>query len=210
MRFFILFALLLLASFVLGPAFAAPEDYTVSGVAIDQPTTDPTLARDEALDTALKKAYEEFRTRRAAAGETLPPVASAPLWKMMQDFEVADERISATRYIGTFTIRFRPNATADAVAAGEAAALAAAGPMAAQPAVFRFANLMEWQAARTAIKNTAGVHRTAVTGLRRGQVDFNLSYTGQPDAVVNALIAQGFSVTAAPENNSIWLLAYRR
>lgn len=204
MRLFVYFSLFLLLS---GPAMATVTDFTVSGIAIDQPTTDATAARDEALETALKKAYDELRTSRMSMGETLPPVESAPLWKLMQDFEVADERISASRYIGTFTIRFRSHALADASTQAAAAAETAAGPVPAQPAVFRFTNLMEWQSARNALKNTVGVKSTNVSGFRRNQVDLQIMYSGPVDAVVKGLNAQGFSVSTQPGDSNIWYLA---
>lgn len=200
----ITFIFLLLLSAL--PAWAAGEDYTVAGITIDQPTTDATTARDEALGAALAKAYEQLRERRAAAGETLPAAEVGALWKIMQDFEVADERISATRYAGTFTIRFRSTAVAEANAA--AVALETANTTS-QNAIFTFSHLMEWQSARAALKNTAGVRAASITAFRRNQVDFSLTYAGAADALVSALVAQGFSVTAAPNNPSLWQIAFR-
>lgn len=204
---FLLFLLLICLPL---PALAQGSDYTVADIAVDQPTQSPSTARDEALEVALKKGYEILRQRRAEQGEKLPEADSAPLWKLMQDFEVTNERVSATRYIGTFTIRFRPNATTTAAVDAEAATLAALGPLGSQSVVFRFNNLMEWQSARAALSRTAGVRRTTILGLRRNQVDVQLEYTGAVDALAAGLGTQGFIVSALPNNNAVWLLGLRR
>lgn len=201
------FALLLLALGAWPVASATADEYTISGVKIDLNTTNPATVRDEALALALKNAYQQLRTARAAVGEHLPE-SEAP-WHLMQDFEIADERISATRYLGTFTIRFQPNTVAAAASASAEAVAATAASWQRQPAVFRFQHLAEWQSARTMLKNTGAVRQLILSGIMRGQVNVLLAHDVPADTLMTALLQQGFSVTNEPDN-STWLLAIPR
>ncbi len=95
------------------PSYAQTDTtYTVEGVEADARAKNAVMAREKALADAQVKAY------RMLAGKLLPPEQMATFKDidadtasmLVQDFEVTNEQLSTTRYKGTFTIRFRPNA----------------------------------------------------------------------------------------------------
>ncbi len=85
--------------------------FTVEGVQVDVTAKNAVEARTKALDEAQVKAYKMWletnlgKDKAAAQGDLDPLAVSA----MVQDFEVTNEQISAVRYKGTFTVRFRPS-----------------------------------------------------------------------------------------------------
>lgn len=93
-------------------AFTAPAlaQYTVEGVEVDVTAANAVKAREEALKQAQVKAFEQLA--RTTLGEdgmasyTMPDADT--VMALVQDFEVTNEQLSARRYKGTFTVRFRP------------------------------------------------------------------------------------------------------
>jgi hypothetical protein len=96
--------------------FASPANaqveraYTATGVAVDQTAQSAALAREQAIASgqrlALRKVLERVTPR--AESRRLPQVSAARLTDLVASFEVEDERVSATRYLGRLTVRFKP------------------------------------------------------------------------------------------------------
>lgn len=101
------------------PAFAAraqEEDglFTVGGVRVDVTAENATKARDEAFSKAEQAAFVKIAAQilppeRLAAFKPPGPETIGP---MIKDFEVGNEKIAPTRYIGTYTFRFYAPAVA--------------------------------------------------------------------------------------------------
>ncbi|MDD5586869.1 MAG: DUF2066 domain-containing protein [Alphaproteobacteria bacterium] len=84
--------------------------YQVSDVAVDVTADSAAHARDQAIIQAQRSALDQLLARLGAdpvLGQKLDDDAVAAL---VQAFEVQQERTSAVRYIGTFTVRFKPAA----------------------------------------------------------------------------------------------------
>jgi hypothetical protein len=97
--------LLLLAA---GAAWAqAGQVYTAAGINVDI-TGDIATLRDQAMLEGQRKALEKVLNDIAPADEvaslTLPSDEEISNW--VRDFEIEEEKLSATRYIGRFTFRF--------------------------------------------------------------------------------------------------------
>ncbi len=109
------FLLGLLALFALPQAkarAAASPLYTIEGIEVDITADNAVKAREKALDEAQLKAYEMLAQRLLSEQDlatfTVPDINTVSA--LVQDFEVTNEQLSAVRYKGTYTIRFRPNA----------------------------------------------------------------------------------------------------
>lgn len=93
---------------------AAPplDPYTVEGVEVDVTAKNAVEARTTALDQAQVKAYRMWLEKNLSAdvAAAYPDPDPVAVGAMVQDFEVTNESISAVRYKGVFTVRFRPSA----------------------------------------------------------------------------------------------------
>ena len=88
---------------------SAADPFAVSGVRVDISGSNPTTVRDQAIREAQAKAWAELY-RRLVPGGTPPRLSDNEIARMVQGFEIDEEKVSASRYLGTITVRFRPNA----------------------------------------------------------------------------------------------------
>ena len=90
-------------------AVAYDSLFTVEGITVDVTAENSVAARDEALIKAQREAFAVLAQRMVAegqAGNVGVPDDNA-LSNFVRDFEVTNEKLSAVRYIGTYTFRFR-------------------------------------------------------------------------------------------------------
>lgn len=116
---FCLLLTLFLGVFV--PVAAANEGvYTVSGVEVDVTADNAVQAREKAFAEAQAAAFEILVQRVLTAEEltyfTAPDESLVA--SLVQDFEVTNEQLSAVRYNGTYTFRFRPDAVRQMLSGG--------------------------------------------------------------------------------------------
>lgn len=95
------------------PPAARADAFTVSDVKVDVSAANANAARDQAIAEAQRKAWETLYQRMTASTRAAPRVSEIDLARMVQGFEIDDEKVSATRYVGTITVRFRPQAVRD-------------------------------------------------------------------------------------------------
>lgn len=85
--------------------------YTARGVPVDQTAQSAAQAREAAIAAgqrqALRQVFERLTPR--ADARRLPNVSNQRITDMVASLEVDDERISATRYLGRLTVRFKPD-----------------------------------------------------------------------------------------------------
>lgn len=105
-------ALLLLACSAAGPARAAQDLFEIRDVAVEATAQSPAAAREQALAQARHIAFvrllERLTSLEKAEIEPLVP-EDAVLIDLVRDFEVTREKSSATRWLGTLTLRFDPD-----------------------------------------------------------------------------------------------------
>ena len=93
-------------------ATAASSLFTVENVQVDVTAANALEARQQAFEEAQFLAFEELTKRMLSAPQPADyrnlPVQT--ISSLVQDYEVKDEKLSAKRYIGTYTFRFRDNA----------------------------------------------------------------------------------------------------
>ncbi|QQR68502.1 MAG: DUF2066 domain-containing protein [Alphaproteobacteria bacterium] len=108
---FVLAIFLAVAGQALAEANASDEDlFTARDVMVDVSSDNAAKARDEAVVKAQIQALETVLKRLGDEKAALPPGADKRLDEFVSSFEVQNERRSAKRYIGTFTVRLRPAA----------------------------------------------------------------------------------------------------
>lgn len=87
---------------------AADDLFTVRDVGVDISSGNANVARDQGVREAQRKAFDLLFDRLTVDGTrtALPPVASDVIERMVQSFEIQEERTSATRYVGKLAVRF--------------------------------------------------------------------------------------------------------
>jgi len=105
-------ALLLLALLLGFAADARADAYTVSGIAVDVEADDAVTARGLAIEEAQQQGLRELLERLTTPEHygRLPAADQQPLGRLVNAFEVEEENVSATRYVGRITVVYDPDA----------------------------------------------------------------------------------------------------
>ena len=111
------FYVALFTAFVIGAFFTSvavaqeKPSYTVSGVKVDVTADNAVEAREQAFEAAQVRAYEMLAARFMSKEEmnNFETPSLNKISSLVQNFEVTNEKLSATRYNGTYTISFRPH-----------------------------------------------------------------------------------------------------
>jgi hypothetical protein len=93
------------------PSFDQFDDpYTVENIEVDITADNAVEAREKAFEEAQLIGYERLARRFLpdAEKENFEPPGIETVSMFVKDFEVTDEKLSAYRYKGTYTIRFSP------------------------------------------------------------------------------------------------------
>jgi hypothetical protein len=100
---------IVLAMLVFSPLAKADDDvFTVSAVKVDVTAENAVAAREKAFAQAQSVAFMALAVKLLGDVDVATYKAPDPsvISLMIKDFEITDERLSAVRYIGTYTFRF--------------------------------------------------------------------------------------------------------
>ena len=116
MRLPLLFLLILGLFCVAPPPLWAQSDdaaalYEVTDVPADVTADSAAHARDQAIFQAQRTALQQLLSRFGADPALAGKLSDDDVAALVQNFEVQSERSSSVRYIGAFTVQFRPGAT---------------------------------------------------------------------------------------------------
>ncbi|MBB6251810.1 DUF2066 domain-containing protein [Nitrospirillum iridis] len=91
---------------------AAEQAFLERGVEVDVTAANANQARDQAILQAQREALTRLfrKLTPAADGHQPPAVSQGELESLVSGFELEQERASSVRYVGRFTVRFRPSA----------------------------------------------------------------------------------------------------
>lgn len=91
------------------PAAQRSDPFTVQDVHVDATGSTTTSAREAARIDGQRRALNTLWERLVSAEDRarLPKLSDAQITDLVHDFEVANERSSAVRYLGDYTFRFR-------------------------------------------------------------------------------------------------------
>lgn len=180
---------------------AVVDPYIVTAVQIDMPISSPQAGRDEALAAAQHQAWTRLQEQMLVTNPDikLPAVSDAQLNKLMQSFQVAGEKISAKRYIGSYTVQFRPHAI-QALVGGSAlpASVSNSGSIASSGAViavrYQFRSLPEWIETERRLKSINSIQQRELKIVGRSYVQVNLHYTGSLEDLTAQLRSQNMDL----------------
>jgi hypothetical protein len=109
---YVLLVALLVLSALPAPALAEsdPAVFQVSGIEVDAIAADAVGARQQALLEGQRRGLERLLRRLVPADEhhLLPAVGELNIDRYVQNFEIANEELSATRYLAELTVRYEP------------------------------------------------------------------------------------------------------
>jgi Uncharacterized protein conserved in bacteria (DUF2066) len=94
------------------PALAQDDTsvFEVTDVSVDVTAASAAKARDQAVIEAQRTAFHEMLDRIGARDDFGKSFTDDDIAALVQSFEVQNEHTSSVRYIGTFTVQFKPNA----------------------------------------------------------------------------------------------------
>ncbi len=94
------------------PVHAQDAAYIVTGVPVDVTAANAAKAREQAFLDVQKIAYQRLMERLVPASEhaRVPQPSAMEIEALIRDVILEGEKASAVRYIGTFTVRFKPEA----------------------------------------------------------------------------------------------------
>ncbi len=84
--------------------------FTVTDVAVDVTADSAAHARDQAFVQAQRQALALLLERLDAGSKAADGLSDDDIAALVKSFEVQSERASSVRYIGAFTVQFKPNA----------------------------------------------------------------------------------------------------
>ena len=190
------------------PSAVTTDPYTVTDVNADVTADTAAHARDQALMQAERAAFVQLVARSGGA-EGVSKLSDDAIAAMVQSFEVQSERLSAVRYIGVFTIRFKPAAVqkrigkylggstdlVSGVGAGgttDDAKPMPAGTISHLPVAVPVDSIAAWTQIKRRLSAVPQIARVDTIDLGRGLGHLDLSYGGSIDDLENAVTTQGF------------------
>jgi hypothetical protein len=89
--------------------------FTITGVAVDETAASAAAARDVALASGQRRAVQRVFRRLIVRADArlLPQPTNEDVASLVQNIELSDEKTSATRYLATMTVAFKPDAVRD-------------------------------------------------------------------------------------------------
>lgn len=158
----------------LATASAQGAGFTVSGIAAEATAETAIAARERAIAAGLRSAWLALLARQAPAEEArLGAVSADELERLVESYEVENERLGATRYAATLTVNFRPDRVRSLLAAtpgrAPAARLEVAAPL---------QGVNDWVELRRRLANAPAVGGYELLSLSRREARLALSLPG--------------------------------
>ncbi len=175
------------------PTPPASDPYTVADVNADVMADTAAHARDQALMQAERAAYGQLCGRLGVPDNSIKLTDDA-LAALVQSFEVQSERVSAVRYIGVFTIRFKPSAAQKKIGAsvtGEEGKPLPSGPLSHVTTAVQTDSLAAWAQIKKRLNAVPQVAKIDTLDLGRGVSHIDLSFAGSLDDLKQAVTVQG-------------------
>lgn len=91
-----------------GPAIAAHDMYRVEGIPVDATAENAVAARDLAIRQGETEGFRRLAARLTNPGDgaRVPPPDRAELDRVVRSFEVAEEQMGASRYVGVLNVSY--------------------------------------------------------------------------------------------------------
>lgn len=174
--------------------------FTVRGVAAEATAETATAARERAIAAALRNAWGALVAREAPGAEArLGGLGAEEIERLVESFEVENERVGPTRYAATLAVHFRPAAVRPLLATAPARA-----PAGRVEVVAPLSGLNDWVELRRRLANAPAVTGVEVLALSRREARLALSLPGG-QAGASALEAAGLRLANGPAGPTLTL-----
>ena len=199
-------------------ATASTDPYTLTDISADVTADTASHARDQALTQAEHTAYEQL-CARLSVPDSAAKVSDDSVASLVQSFDVQSEKLSAVRYIGVFTIHFKPAAitkklghligglpdSAYGVPYDEVAHNAALAAASHLTVAVQTPSLSAWTQTKRRLTAISQVVSVDTLDLGRSVSHIDLRYTGSLEELQGTLTAQGLILHQAIDGE--WALA---
>jgi hypothetical protein len=191
-----------LAALALAPAgvTAQGSGFTISGIAAEASAETATAARERAIAGGLRSAWMALVAREAPADQArLGAVSAEELERLVESYEVENERVGPTRYAATLTVNFRPERVRSLLATAPARA-----PAGRLEVVAPLSGVNDWVEIRRRLANAPAVGGFEILALSRREARLALSLPGG-QAGSSALEAAGLRLSDGPAGPTLSL-----
>ena len=183
-----------------GAAAAQGAGFTVRGIAAEATAETATAARERAIAAGLRSAWAALLAREAPEAEArLVAVSAEELDRLVESFEVENERVGATRYAATLTVHFRPDRVRSLLATVPARA-----PAGRIEVVAPLSRVNDWVELRRRLASAPAVSGVELLALSRREARLALSLP-YGRAGVAALEAAGLRLGDGPAGPTLTL-----
>jgi hypothetical protein len=183
-----------------GGAAAQGAGFTVRGIAAEASGETATAARERAIAAGLRSAWAALVAREAPGAEArLGAVSGDELERLIESYEVENERVGATRYAATLTVNFRPDRVRSLLATAPARA-----PAGRVEVVAPLSEVRDWVELRRRLASAPAVSGVELLALSRREARLALSLPGG-QAGAAALEAAGLRLGDGPAGPTLTL-----
>lgn len=196
-----------LSSALWSPPVGAAEPLMVNGITVEATATTAAMARDMAIADGQRRAFRELVEHLApgADGAALAKLPDAEIAPLVAGFEVADERVSATRWRAVLSFAFDQDAVrtllrergAGATPSGTGAPTDIGdGRMMLRVPI---ENIGEWIAIRQRLSEVLAIRELRVRALSSKEAIVEASFSGGVTDMVDTLNKSFFTVMEEPD-----------
>jgi hypothetical protein len=181
--------------------------FTVSDVGVDVTAESASKARDKAIMEAERAAYTQL-CARLGVPDGAEKLNDDEIAALVQSFEVQSERVSAVRYVGTFTILFNPTALKKRISLPPAlpqslsettavevnqlpAQAESRGALLHLTVAVKANTLAQWTQIKKRLGSIPQVSSIDTLDVGRGLIHIDLSYNGSFEELKRATLTQG-------------------
>jgi len=192
----------MLALLAVAPTVAAAQGsgFTVTGIAAEAAAETATAARERAIAGGLRSAWMALVAREAPGSEArLGAVSGDELERLVESYEVENERVGNTRYAATLTVNFRPDRVRSLLATAPART-----PAGRVEVVAPLSGVSDWVEIRRRLSNAPAVAGYEILALSRREARLALALPGGA-AGAAALEQAGLRLTDGPSGPTLTL-----
>jgi hypothetical protein len=184
------------------PAAAQQSGFVVRNVTAEATAETATAARDRAIASGLRSAWVTLLAREAPSDQArLGAISAEEIERLVESYEVGDERVGPTRYAATLTVAFRPEPVRALLAARPSAGLAGRIEVTAP-----LTGVNDWVEIRRRLAGAPAVGAVEILSLSRREARLALTVSGGEQAAAGALAAVGLRLGDGPSGRTLGLV----
>jgi len=193
-------------------AVVPPVNPTQRGVPAEATAENGVLARDKALASGRRAAWQRLL---AEAGVSGPTLSDSQIEDMVSSIVIEEERTSPTRYAGRITVNFNPTRVRRALGGRATAGMAgqapgvpgapAAAPEGPAPisnyieVIATYASMAEWTEITRRLRTAGPIGSVAIQAMATDAARLRLGLRATPQAVAGRMAAAGLAMGPAPD-----------